>query len=245
MMLTMDRFDIAKKTWEDNIKNARYELGPDCEFELMVCDNGSKDLRSKQYFDSQDLAYFRNNRVNEGVGKSLNQLYLRSTGDIIAAFGNDLRMPKGWLKEAMGYAMQIPNSGIIGFDWGHGQIPALTTKFGSHALWLDEKLNRVFGTWVFKRSLVESLGFFNEEFHIYGLEDSEFNERVNRSGYNSCYVPLMKCEHVCHDVGTSSEYRKMKDESLSKNTNIFGQRIKFFDEGGSLKCDLPPLREST
>lgn len=242
LMITLDRFEITPKVWKTNVENVGIMDGLNTEY--LICDNGSNDQRIVEHFSRWPLAYHRKNLVNEGVGRAFNQLFLRSKGDYIAILGNDIEMEPYWLTTAIEWLDKVPNSGLAGFNWGHGHVPPLTEKFGVKAHWLNAKLNRIFGAWVFRRKLVEDLGLFYEGYGKYGIEDSDVNERVNRAGYNSFYIPDMKSKHLVNDVGQRSEYRKMKDESLSNNLTIFSQRVAGFDKGETLKCELPPMRDN-
>lgn len=239
LILTIDRYETTKSVFETNMERAK---SSNIDKEVLVCDNGSTDRRVVDYFTGKTI-YHRVNKTNEGVGKSLNQLYLRAQGDIICTIGNDIEMPDHWLAEAVEYLRVVKNVGILGYDWGHGSKPPNTFKHGVTAGWLTPILNRVFGSWVFKRELVEKIGFFYDDYGPYGIEDSDFNERVNRSGYNSLYHPTLKSRHLVQDVGEQTAYRKMKDESLTKNCSIFGERLKAWDTGSSYVDVLPPMRE--
>lgn len=241
LMLTIDRYDITSKVWDHNIKSAVTGLPEDIHIESLVCDNGSKDRRIVNFFDGK-ADHHRVNARNEGCSKAFNQLFLRSKGDYICLLGNDIEMPNGWLAEAIKYIEGVPNCGIVGFDWGHGGVPPVSMKFGSLAHWLTPQLNRVFGAWVFHRRIVDEIGFFHEGFGPYGLEDSDFNERVNLAGFNSLYHPTLKSKHLVSDVGENSEYRKMKDNSMGHNLTIFMNRAdKFHDTG--VREPLPALRD--
>lgn len=238
LMLTIDRYEITKKVWENNLINTH-----NFDLEFLICDNGSEDKRIIDYF-KPIAKYHRVNFKNEGIAKAFNQLYLRSSGEYIVCMGNDIALPYNWLSTAISYLDKIHNPGLCGFDWGHSSLPPLSERFGIQAHWTNKEFHKVFGSWIFKRSLIDDLGFFYDNFDKYGLEDSEFNERVFRSGYNSFYLPGMKSEHLCHDVGQSSEYRKMKDIALDKNYYIMQERLKIFDAGGPLTCPLPEKRDS-
>jgi GT2 family glycosyltransferase len=240
-VLTIDRYELTKATLETNLRHAMCHAP----MEILVADNGSKDYRIVNYFNKHPLiSYHRVNEVNEGVGKAFNQLYLRSKGEYLCFLGNDLELPPRWLREMMDYCNAVENCGVVGMDWGHGSMPPLSSKDGKIAHWLTPQLNRIFGVWFLKRSLVEKLGLFSEEFGPYGLEDSDFNERVNRSGFNSLYVPNthFKCLHNGvgnHDTG---EYRKMKDESMGRNLQIYLKRVAEYDNGAPLFAELPESR---
>lgn len=211
-------------------------------YELLVVDNGSTEP-VPELIEKFNPEHFRRNSRNEGVGKALNQLFLRAEGDYIAVLGNDILMPELWGRIAMEYADKMPNCGLIGFDWGYGGLPPICKRLGVVAHHVNRNhQNRVFGNWFFKRRLVEEIGFFHEGYGPYGIEDSDFNERVIQAGFNSFYIPDLKSEHLCIDAGEDSEYRRMKDESLRKNSDIFDQRILKFQEDG-VREPLPPMRE--
>lgn len=237
-MLTIDRFEITKKCWEMNVSNCGFPVE---DLEFLVCDNGSTDRRIVEYF--RPIAhYHRVNSGNEGCNKAFNQLYLRSHGDHIVLAGNDIEMPFGWLRTAVDMLAKVMSPGICGFDWGHGGVPPLSERNGVSAHWCNAILNRVFGTWIMKRQLVEVLGLFHEGYGPYGIEDSDFNERVNRAGFNSFYVPGSKSSHVGGDVGEDSKYRKLKDESLRRNAEMFSDRLSRIAEGHWTE-PMPELRE--
>lgn len=232
MMLTIDRFQETKKSLSHNLKELK-------DYELLVADNGSSDKRVIEYIASLKPKYHRINSSNEGVAHAFNQLFLRSSGDYIVLLGNDITLPVGWFAEAKKYIDHVPNCGIVGFDWGHGQIPPISKKFGAIAHYLTPKFNRVFGVWVLHRRVIENVGLFNQSFIGYGLEDSDMNERVNRAGFNSLYLPNMKSHHLCNDAGKTTEYRKMKDNYLKHNLGVFHSLIAQYDQGESIVAPLP------
>lgn len=239
LMLNIDRYEVMKDTITKNIER----VGVDVEIELLFCDNGSTDKRAIEFLDSMNPKYFRKNSSNEGVARAMNQLYLRSTGDLIVLLGNDILLPQGWLKSAMAYAHATPKCGIIGIDWGHGQLPPCTEKFSLNAHWVTPEKNKVFGVWILQRKLIEQIGFFADDFLQYGLEDTNFNERVNRAGFYSFYLPDMKSEHLCNDAGQSSEYRKMKDYYMDKNYYIQLEKMKRIESGDFIE-PLPQARDA-
>lgn len=240
LMLTLDRFKLTRDTFETNIKNAGNQ-----NMEVLIADNGSSDRQIVQYFAGHPLVkYHRRNSQNEGVARAFNQLFLRARGDHICLLGNDIELPPGWLSELVKYSDGVPNSGIIGMDWGHGGLPPLTQKFGIHGHWLDRELDKVFGVWMIRREVIEKLGFFCERFHPYGLEDSDFNNRVNVAGFNSCYVPAthFKSRHVGIKEHDEGQYRTMKNESLRNNLAVLHDRLAIYKQPG-YKEPLPEMTE--
>lgn len=243
LMLTMNRYELTSKTYLHNLAAARKNLDPNIQVETLICDNGSSDKRIVDFFKNRpEVSYHRINSQNEGVGRSFNQLYLRAWGDFIVLMGNDIEMPEGWLAEGIAYAEKVPNSGIIGWDWGHGGVPPVSRKMGYVAHWLNETQDKVFGAWLMRSIVVKTIGFFHDRFFPYGLEDSDFNNRVNLAGFNSLYVPNMKSTHLGGDVGDGTEYRAMKDKSLGDNLKILSDQIANYDIRGIVE-PLPERKD--
>jgi len=239
--MTLDRYEYTKQTLENNLFNHGFSG----EIEFLWCDNGSKDPRMFTLVEKYNPHYFRGNRSNEGCAKGFNQLLIRATGDYLVLMGNDVLMPPDWLNEMVKYADFIPNSGLIGIKCT-AQIPELSFKHNCWGHFIDDKCDKVFGVTLFKRSVLETIGGFCEEFGPYALEDSNFNDRVNYAGLVSVYVPSNRfvSKHIGEDVGQGTEYRKMKDESMGKNTQIFVDLRDAYKSGRRpIKEELPPMRE--
>jgi GT2 family glycosyltransferase len=241
LTLTWDRFDVTKDTITRNFQDSS-----GWELEWLVADQGSKDRRVTDFIYKHQLtSYFRQNSKNEGISKAFNQLYLRAKGDVIVLMGSDIVMPHGWIKEMLGYINGVPKVGIVGMDWGGVQIPDFSAQDGICGHWLTPILDRIFGVMMFKRSLIEDIGFFNEGFPgPYGCEDSEFNARVNKAGYRSLYVPAQNFKSFHAGVGQQDQgaYREMKNKSLMQNTNFLGQRLQEISNG-DFRVSLPDMRE--
>ena len=68
LLLTIDRYELTKQCVGDALKKAGVE------YELLVCDNGSKDKRTIEYIESLNPSYFRKNDENLGIGIMYNHL---------------------------------------------------------------------------------------------------------------------------------------------------------------------------
>jgi len=139
--------------------------------------------------------------INEGLKRCFWPKY-----DAFVTMANDITMPDGWLK-AMVHATIYDNAGIIGIH----TVEALPEKDinGMHPTFMP------FGNVLIKAEVVEKIGFFNEDHDPYGMQDSDYGYRATKAGFYNFYLPNMKAEHIGHDVGDTSEYRKMKDEGLA------------------------------
>lgn len=214
----------------------------------MVTDQGSTD-GVISYIASLGVDYHRLNKFNEGIGRSLNQMMARARGDYICLAGTDILNKPGWLRELVNYAEAVPNAGIVGIKCT-AQIPDLSTRQDvhgrpCHAHYLTPEVDKVFGTMLFSRKVLDTVGGFWEELHPYGFEDSDFNNRVTLAGFTSLYVPSSHwtSTHVADDVGAGTDYRKMKDDSLRINLGRFGERhAQFLAKTLPVYCRLPSLR---
>ena len=236
LLLSWDRYDLLVKTLNHNLSVINYP------YELLICDQGSKDKKVLDFLETKESMYFRKNSKNEGIGKSFNQLYLRSHGKYIALMSNDILWPANWGSTMVEWLEKVPNAGLCAFEWWNWLMPPLKKKFGYEAYWLAADKNRVYGPMMFKRYVVEQVGLAPESFGPYG-EDFDFNERVNRAGFNSFYIPGVKAQHLGDDVGEQTEYRKMKDASVGPNLDLFWKRHALWEQGESIREPLPPLRD--
>lgn len=230
ILITINRYEQTKKTLDKILKNAGHE------FELLVADNGSDD-GVIEYIKSLNPKYHRLNRENEGVARTLNQLILRAEGDLICHIGNDIDMDDGWLAKLVECHSKIPNTGIAAVHTVETLYPAQNI----------EGLNvhpgkRVFGPKMFGRKLINKIGYYREDYHPYGLEDSDIALRSHYSGFINYYIPDIRGRHEGHDCGQNTDYRRMKTESLMKASKLFEELAPTFAEGKNLFVPKPELR---
>lgn len=220
-MISWNRAEIMKKVLKHN--HSQIILSEGLEIEYLFADQGSSD-KSVNVLKKWNPSYLRLNTKNEGVAQTFNQLMIRATGNYVVLMGNDILMPKDWLGEMIRYAEHFKKEcGLIGVKCTT-VMPPLSTRNGVHAHFVDEKIDKVFGTWLMPRHLFNSIGYFDENYKGYGLEDSDYNNRVNRAGFISFYVPDKNSEHLAHDVGDKSKYRRDKDSFLKHNCDYHNQK---------------------
>jgi hypothetical protein len=70
---------------------------------------------------------------------------------------------------------------------------------------------------------IEKIGKFNEVYDPYGMQDSDYSFRLKQTGHLNYYLGGLTAEHIGHDVGQDTPYRKMKDEGLSKCDKLWAQ----------------------
>ena len=90
--------------------------------------------------------------------------------------------------------------------------------------------------WLFRHSLVEEFGLFDERFFMYD-EDIDFCYRMKRNGVRMSYYPGASLEHIGGASGTAtSRYKALLRESFAAFTIgsiSVGRRISHIDDAGS------------
>jgi len=163
--------------------------------------------------------------INQGLNKFyLQNEFFKTSYDAYVTMANDITMPDGWLK-SMVHAMIYDNAGIIGIH----TVEALPEKDinGMHPTFMP------FGNVLIKAEVVEKIGFFNEDHDPYGMQDSDYGYRATKAGFYNFYLPGMKAEHIGHDVGDTSEYRKMKDAGLAIAGEKYTKWCEHYDKAGN------------
>jgi hypothetical protein len=148
------------------------------------------------------------NDTNIGNARGLNQFYHNCKDfDMVAILADDIKLPQNWAKIAYEHIRRIPETGIIGF---HCVQDAGITKI-KNATQIQVP-NKVFGVWCINPKVHEICGDFYDKMSLYGIWDSEYNERVKRAGFMNYYIWNKKSKHL--GVQDTAEYRAFKNEQL-------------------------------
>lgn len=229
-VVTMDRFELLQSCVGENLSIAGYP------FELLCVDNGSKDYRVREYIADLLPVYHRLNPDNQGYAPMLNQMMLRANGNYICIMDPDLQLPGAWLRKLVEANKAIPESGVSGFHCV-GELSPRTNLYHR-----DIHIQReVFGVKFFHKKLLETVGYFCEEFTPYGCEDADLYVRIQRIGGMKNYYLTEKAVHVGDDCGEKNEYREMKWASLRRASETLGRRVQYYDETGKYYI-APPSR---
>lgn len=146
-----------------------------------------------------------------GVSAALNEGIRAAEGyDAVFTMANDILMPDQWLAQLVYHAERIPETGTCGFHTVEA-IGELTNRGG-----LDvHEWPVAFGNILIPRNTIERIGYFNTDFDPYGTQDADYASRATAVGLIHYYVQGSRAEHIGHDVGNGTDYRAMKDRSLS------------------------------
>ena len=144
-----------------------------------------------------------------GISKAINEGIKQSNGGHVVTMANDILMPNNWLKNWIHAAETIPNSGMIGIHTVEGL--AARTEVNGLPIWEQCP----FGNVLITNEAIEKVGYFNLALDPYSTNDADYYFRCIRAGLR-CYYIEGKAEHIGHDVGEDSDYRRMKDAGLAE-----------------------------
>lgn len=161
--------------------------------------------------------------INEGLDKAWNY-------DAIVTCANDILMPYNWLKTMIGYISSIPNTGMCGIHC----VENAGTPENINGV-LVNKTNIAFGNVIIPATAFREIGYFSEEFDPYGMQDTDYGYRLNKLGFVNYYIPSITSNHIGHDVGQETDYRKMKDEGLNKAQAVWEKLTAWYDSTNNYK----------
>jgi len=160
--------------------------------------------------------------INDGIDHAKKNGY-----DAIVTCANDIQLPNDWLKNMVHYTQTIPNTGMCGIHC----VESLENQTEVNGLMVHPTYT-AFGDVLIPMKVIEDIGYMNEDYDPYGMQDGDYAMRMNNSGYFNYYIPNLKQEHIGNDVGQQSEYRLMKDQGLSLSNDKWNYWSKYYAENG-------------
>ncbi len=178
------------------------EHTPEGEYELVVVDNGSplKPPSPKSYYAHKVIQ----NEENFGYTKAINQGIRMSCGEYIVLLSNDVQVFDGWLED-------MKNEILEGNDlvMAHPMysltepfaraVEAAEVRFGTRKL---DPLERDFSCVMFKRTLIDEIGLFDEQFFNY-CSDVDFIKRMDMAGRTYKMLNHVATSHLSDATGYS------------------------------------------
>jgi GT2 family glycosyltransferase len=224
IFLTCNRPELSLRTIQQNFFNAEVDA------DVFLIDNGS----TFENFTKVSLSYPFTNiyrfEQNKGIATAINKgIELTKGYDGIVTLANDILMPQGWLKSFIEYAQKIPDTGMAGIHCVE-QLPPLKEVNGVQVHLSYEK---TFGNVLITSKAIQTIGRFNEDLDPYSNQDADYAYRLMKTGFINYYLPNIRSEHIGHDVGSGTDYRKMKDKSLEENWKKHYAWLKRYDETGN------------
>ncbi len=171
----------------------------------------------------------------KGISAAINYgLQMSKDYDAVITMANDIIMPDNWLNRMVEAARAIPNTGMCGIHCVEGISDKQVTINGVNI----RIANTSFGNVLIPMQAVRTIGYFNPDYDPYGMQDSDYAYRLNCTGHINYYLDGLKSDHIGHDVGNGSEYRKMKDDGLSTVDAKWLKWTKHYEETKNYTIDL-------
>lgn len=208
------------------------------DYELIVIDNGSpiKPPNLNSYYADKVIQ----NEANLGVTKAWNQGIRASFGEYIVLINNDVQVYDSWLPTMKACL----NEG--GLDLVMATPMYSNTEPFARSLESDQHFMRYSGKYVkdsfsefrdfscvmFKKSLLEEIGVFDEDFFAY-CSDSDFIKRMELAGKKWASTKMVATHHVSDATGASIE---QTPEIMNKDKAIYAEKwdkVEIEDYSGS------------
>lgn len=207
---------IASKDRAEYLDRALESLGKQIGaplFEVIVVDNGSTDAtpqivdraRAQQAFD---VVYVFEERPNRGAAR--NRGISVAKGQLIAFCDDDVYAPPGWLAAhdaAHDAENLIVNGPIVNVPSYHERPKPALANYSRAALCTCNVS--------IPRTALSAAGGFDEQFHLYGWEDTELGVRLSRAGLRSKFAWEAYIWHIKPpgEASLESEMRKALEKA--------------------------------
>lgn len=190
-------------------------------FHILLIDNGSHDesLEKLTRFENHEKITFHKEPVNLGFAGGVNvgiRLAIKEGYEYTVLLNNDAVVTKDWLEKLVATMQKTEASAVTGLLLS-GDGKKIESTGDSYSRWglpfprqrdqevsAADESNYVFGgtagASLYKTSLFEDIGLFDETFFAY-FEDTDISYRTQLAGYKAYYE---KSAIAYHDHGTTS-----------------------------------------
>lgn len=175
----------------------------------------------------------------KGIAAAINEGIIQARGhDAIVTMANDILMPEGWLAHMVRAALAIPNTGMCGIHC----VESLPDMHVINGIPIHPN-DAAFGNVLIPFNAIAQVGYFNEGHDPYGMQDHDYGLRLKMAGFVSYYLNGLKSEHIGHDVGQQTDYRRMKDEGLQVAGRNWSEWTRKYAETGDYTIFYPEYPE--
>lgn len=201
-------------------------------FELILVDNGSSDgtfeylKRIETEKDNLTIIY---NKENLGYSKGNNQGMKIAKGEFIALLNNDILLSPDWHIPLM-EKLDNPETALV-------SPFAIQSRFVKESNFLsvarkmksnvqtnyDEVVKCDFSCVMFKNNLINSIGYFDENFTPAYFEDDDFCVRSILAGYKN-YISNQS--YIYHKTSSTGKKLKEREEIFNRNKEYFFNKHK-------------------
>lgn len=196
-------------------------------YELIIVDNDSplKDLKPSDYLATKVIL----NSTNEGYAKAVNRGIRAAEGEYIAIVNSDVQVYDHWLDDMLD-AVNIGGLDLVMATPMYGEPLARAVeankKRSKVILSADNEVFsdfRDFSCVLMKRSLLDEIGLFDEQFFMYG-EDLDFLRRMDQASKKYASTKLVNTHHIIGATSTSlSTTPEIMNESKQKLKDKWGE----------------------
>jgi len=228
VILNYNGKNLLKKCLRSIQKNTIYK-----NYEVIVVDNDSHDKsmemvkklfpKIKMIQNPENYGFPKGNNI--GLKKAIKNKNVK----FVLLLNNDTEVTKNWLKEMVRVANSDERIGIVGSKLilpnGKIQKSCCNYKYGLSRKFAPQKRevvdSLVAACMLIKRSVIEKIGFLDENFFPIYYEDVDFCLRAEKVGYRTVYAPQSK---VYHHKGITMKKQDWQFEAYHTN------RLRFFSK---------------
>lgn len=219
------------------LKNFFESLNNDSELigEVIIVDNGSSD-NSKDYINGNTFNFpvkLIENSENLGFAPAVNQGIMNARYEYIFSLNNDTEVKKGSIKQMVDLIssrqdifsvqakmLQYNNKDLIDDAGDEYNLLAWTKKTGENHksdeyLQVMEIFSSCAGAALYKKSLLEELGMFDDNFFAY-MEDVDLALRSKINGYHNFLCPQAVVYHI-GSATSGSRHNEFKVKLAARN----------------------------
>ena len=236
-MITYNRLEFTKQSIESIIKHTKYP------YVLTVVDNGSSDGTKEYLLELKNKGVIKNLILlseNVGVAKASNIAWIiEPKAKYYLKLDNDIVVEKdGWLETMVETIEKIPQAGAVAYNFEPISYPLLKIN----GILVRPKIRGNLGgaCILIPRRTVEKIGYWRDDYGLYGEEDADYGVRISLSNMINIYMAdedigkhLPSGKAAVIDPITFEakdgveeqlypEYRKFKDELRRKNASENG-----------------------
>ena len=213
--LTYNNLDYTKKFVESLYKYTQ-------DFELIIVDNGSTD-GTVEYLKTIDGVKLILNKENAGYSKGNNQGLELAVGEYIGFLNNDILLYTNWFEECK-HVFEKENAGFvsplqINKLFNNANETNYIKKFKPSSSYRKSFDDCEFACCITKRSVIDKIGNFDENFTPAFWEDNDIKYRAIEAGYDT-YTVSSVCFYHFNSVTSknfSSGFEKNKVYYFTKH----------------------------
>lgn len=233
-MVTYNRLEYTKQSLQSVLSKTRFP------HTITVVDNNSSDGTQDYLKDLKNKGVIKNLVLleeNVGVAKASNLAWsMEPDAHYYMKLDNDIIVQKvDWLKNAVDILDRIKNAGMIGYNFEPVSYPLITNN-GITAR-VKPQGNLGGACLLIPKRTEEKLGYWCEDYGLYGEEDADYGARITLSNMLNVYMPdedmgfhlpagkaaainanSLVAEDGMEEVN-EKEYREWKDEQRRENIN--------------------------